>query len=66
MRWWRAKASPIWLQISDGEPTLHPDLFAILDAVRARPIRHVMLSLLFFCLLVGAGGVALIVFAIRR
>ena len=25
-----------------------------------------MLSLLFFCLLVGAGGVALIVFAIRR
>ncbi|KAH2775709.1 hypothetical protein KXW38_001304, partial [Aspergillus fumigatus] len=25
-------------------PTLHPDFFAILDAVRARPIRHVMIN----------------------
>src|SRR3982750_52838 len=30
--------------ISGGEPTLHPDFFAILDAVRARPIRHVMIN----------------------
>lgn len=32
------------VQISGGEPTLHPDLFAILDAVRRRPIRHLMLN----------------------
>lgn len=32
------------VQISGGEPTLHPDLFAVLDAVRARPIRHIMLN----------------------
>lgn len=32
------------LQISGGEPTLHPDLFAILDRVKARSIRHVMLN----------------------
>ncbi len=32
------------VQISGGEPALHPDLFAVLDAVRARPIRHIMLN----------------------
>jgi 7,8-dihydro-6-hydroxymethylpterin dimethyltransferase len=32
------------VQISGGEPTLHPDLFAILDAVRTRPVRHVMIN----------------------
>ena len=32
------------LQISGGEPALHPDLFAILDQVKARSIRHVMLN----------------------
>ena len=32
------------MQISGGEPTLHPEFFAILDAVRARPIRHVMIN----------------------
>jgi uncharacterized radical SAM superfamily Fe-S cluster-containing enzyme len=32
------------VQISGGEPTLHPDFFEILDAVRARPIRHVMIN----------------------
>ncbi|MCX6903350.1 MAG: radical SAM protein [Verrucomicrobia bacterium] len=32
------------LQISGGEPALHPDLFAILDRVKARSIRHVMLN----------------------
>ena len=31
------------VQISGGEPTLHPDLFAILDAAKRRPIRHLML-----------------------
>jgi len=32
------------VQISGGEPTLHPELFRILDAARARPIRHLMLN----------------------
>jgi 7,8-dihydro-6-hydroxymethylpterin dimethyltransferase len=32
------------LQISGGEPTLHPELIAILDAAKARPIRHLMLN----------------------
>ncbi len=27
-----------------GEPTLHPDFFAIVDAARARPIRHLMVN----------------------
>jgi uncharacterized radical SAM superfamily Fe-S cluster-containing enzyme len=36
-----SEGEPDLVQISGGEPTLHPDLFAILDAVRARPIRHV-------------------------
>ncbi|MEZ5485889.1 MAG: radical SAM protein, partial [Lysobacteraceae bacterium] len=27
-----------------GEPTLHPDFFAILDAAKARPIRHLMVN----------------------
>jgi uncharacterized radical SAM superfamily Fe-S cluster-containing enzyme len=32
------------VQLSGGEPTLHPDLFEILDAAKARPIRHLMLN----------------------
>lgn len=32
------------VQISGGEPTLHPDFFAILDAARARPIKHLMVN----------------------
>jgi len=32
------------VQISGGEPTLHPRLFDILDAAKARPIRHLMLN----------------------
>ena len=32
------------VQISGGEPTQHPDLFAVLDAARARPIGHLMLN----------------------
>lgn len=32
------------VQLSGGEPTLHPDFFAILDAARARPIRHLMVN----------------------
>lgn len=32
------------VQLSGGEPTLHPEFFAILDAVKRRPIRHLMIN----------------------
>jgi len=32
------------VQISGGEPTLHPQFFEILAAARARPIRHLMVN----------------------
>jgi len=38
------EGTPDVVQISGGEPTLHPDFFTILDAARARPIRHLMLN----------------------
>ena len=40
----RNEGRPDVVQLSGGEPTLHPELFAILDAARARPIRHLMLN----------------------
>jgi uncharacterized radical SAM superfamily Fe-S cluster-containing enzyme len=39
-----SEGEPDLVQLSGGEPTLHPDFFAILDAVRARPIRHAMIN----------------------
>jgi uncharacterized radical SAM superfamily Fe-S cluster-containing enzyme len=39
-----SEGEPDLVQISGGEPTLHPNFFEILDAVRARPIRHVMIN----------------------
>ncbi len=35
---------PDVVQISGGEPTLHPEFFRILDAARARPIQHLMVN----------------------
>jgi uncharacterized radical SAM superfamily Fe-S cluster-containing enzyme len=32
------------LQISGGEPTIHPELLSILDEVRQRPVDHVMIN----------------------
>ncbi len=32
------------MQISGGEPTMHPRLFEILDAARRRPVKHLMLN----------------------
>lgn len=32
------------LAYASGEPTIHPDFFAILDAARRRPIRHLMVN----------------------
>jgi len=40
----RSEGEADLLQLSGGEPTLHPDFFAILDAVKKRPVRHVMIN----------------------
>lgn len=40
----RNEGEPDVVQISGGEPTLHPDFFAILDAAKRRPIRHLMVN----------------------
>jgi len=39
-----SEGEPDLLQISGGEPTLHPEILEILRAARRRPIRHVMLN----------------------
>lgn len=39
-----AEGEPDLVQISGGEPTIHPDFFRILDAAKARPIRHLMVN----------------------
>jgi uncharacterized radical SAM superfamily Fe-S cluster-containing enzyme len=38
------EGEPDVVQISGGEPTLHPDFFRILDAAKRRPIRHLMVN----------------------
>jgi uncharacterized radical SAM superfamily Fe-S cluster-containing enzyme len=40
----RNEGQPDVVQISGGEPTIHPDFFAVLDAAKARPIRHLMVN----------------------
>jgi uncharacterized radical SAM superfamily Fe-S cluster-containing enzyme len=40
----RNEVEPDVVQLSGGEPTLHPHFFAVMDAMRARPIRHRMLN----------------------
>jgi hypothetical protein len=40
----RNEAEPDVVQISGGEPTLHPDFFAVLELAKARPIRHLMVN----------------------
>lgn len=39
-----AEGEPDLVQLSGGEPTIHPDFWAILDAAKARPIRHLMIN----------------------
>lgn len=39
-----SEVEPDLLQISGGEPTLHPDIIEILHRCKARPIRHLMLN----------------------
>lgn len=38
------EGEPDVVQLSGGEPTLHPEFFAILDAAKRRPIRHLMIN----------------------
>ena len=40
----RNEKEPDIVQISGGEPTIHPQFFEILDAARRRPIKHLMLN----------------------
>ncbi|HRI22898.1 MAG TPA: radical SAM protein, partial [Panacibacter sp.] len=35
---------PDVVQISGGEPTIHPDFFAILDIAKTKPIKHLMVN----------------------
>lgn len=39
-----AEGQPDLLQISGGEPTLHPQFFEIMAAAKRRPIRHLMIN----------------------
>lgn len=40
----RNEGHPDVVQISGGEPTLHPDFFAVLDLCKTQPIRHLMVN----------------------
>ncbi len=39
-----SEGEPDVVQISGGEPTIHPEFFAILDAAKKRPIKHLMVN----------------------
>ena len=38
------EGEPDVVQISGGEPTIHPDFFAILDIAKTKPIKHLMVN----------------------
>ena len=40
----RAEGEPDLVQLSGGEPTIHPQFWEIVAAARARPIRHIMVN----------------------
>jgi 7,8-dihydro-6-hydroxymethylpterin dimethyltransferase len=40
----KSEGEPDLLQLSGGEPTLHPDILQIIAEAKARPIRHIMLN----------------------
>ncbi len=39
-----SEGEPDVVQLSGGEPTLHPDFFTVMDMAKARPIRHLMIN----------------------
>ncbi len=39
-----SEGHPDVIQLSGGEPTIHPQFFEILDMAKARPIKHLMLN----------------------
>ncbi|MBS1564188.1 MAG: radical SAM protein, partial [Bacteroidetes bacterium] len=39
-----SEGSPDVVQLSGGEPTIHPDFFTILDIAKTKPIRHLMVN----------------------
>ncbi len=39
-----SEGEPDVVQISGGEPTIHPDFFAILDLAKSKPIKHLMVN----------------------
>jgi organic radical activating enzyme len=40
----RNEGDPDVVQLSGGEPTVHPDFFKIVEMAKARPIRHLMVN----------------------
>src|SRR5215813_267264 len=40
----RNEGHPDVVQISGGEPTMHPEFFKVLETAKARPIRHLMVN----------------------
>jgi 7,8-dihydro-6-hydroxymethylpterin dimethyltransferase len=40
----RNEGEPDVVQVSGGEPTIHPDFFTVLDLCRQRPIKHLMVN----------------------
>jgi len=40
----RNEGYPDVVQISGGEPTIHPEFFAVLEYMKAQPIRHLMVN----------------------
>lgn len=39
-----SEGEPDVVQISGGEPTIHPDFFKVLDMAKSKPIKHLMLN----------------------
>ncbi|HEX8665130.1 MAG TPA: radical SAM protein [Beijerinckiaceae bacterium] len=39
-----SEGEPDLVQLSGGEPTIHPDILAVVDAAQSRPIRHLMIN----------------------
>jgi uncharacterized radical SAM superfamily Fe-S cluster-containing enzyme len=40
----KSEGEPDVVQISGGEPTIHPDFFQILDIAKTKPIKHLMVN----------------------